>query len=160
MKITSYLVIFFITMFSNVAIAQYCTSDTRFTELDYFTANEISSIEDVTFATNVTDGLGITQDLDFDIYFPSATSETLAERPFVLLLHGGGFQSGNRSLMTDYCIEFVKKGFVAATMDYRKGWDTSIPVDQVRAGYRVQQDVYAALRYIVEHAAVVDIDTS
>ncbi len=159
MKALSYILLFCFA-FSKVAIAQYCTSNDRFTELDFFQANEISSLQNVTFATDVTDGLGNTQDLDMDIYFPSAASENLTERPFILLLHGGGFQSGNKSLMTNYCTQLAQKGFVAATMDYRKGWNTSIPTDQVKAGYRVQQDANAALRFIVENANVVDIDTS
>lgn len=62
--------------------------------------------------------------------------------------------------MEDYCIGLARRGFVAATIDYRKGWDSSIPTEQVKAGYRVQQDANAALRFAVENADLVNIDTN
>jgi len=149
----------FLTINSNFLIAQYCTVDDRFTEVEFFASNEISGTENLTYATDVLDWNGNLQDLEMDVYYPSAESETLSSRPFVLLLHGGGFQNGNKNLMEDYCIGLAQRGFVAATMNYRLGWDTSVPTEQVKAGYRVQQDANAALRYIVEHAASYDIDT-
>ncbi|MEO0338673.1 MAG: T9SS type A sorting domain-containing protein, partial [Bacteroidota bacterium] len=56
-------------------------------------------------------------------------------------------------------IEFAKRGFVAATINYRLGWDQSNKPDQLNAMYRANQDARAALRFIVKNAAKAKVDT-
>lgn len=132
---------------------QYCTSGNRFTEEEFFTESQLSSAIDVTYATNVLDYQGNVQNLEMDLYFPSFANETLANRPFIMLIHGGGFQNGSRTELIKLCKGFAQRGFVAATIDYRLGWN-----NQNYAIYRAQQDANAAMRYIVENADIYGID--
>lgn len=146
-------------LFINLANAQYCTNDDRFTEVEFFTDSHITTTMDVTYAWGVTDYLGNCQDLQMNIYAPSDANETLAERPFILLMHGGGFLTGTRNALNRMSNEFAKRGFVAATISYRLGWDTSNSDNQIPAVYRAQQDASAALRFIVQRADEYKIDT-
>lgn len=106
------------------------------------------------------------------------------KRPFILLIHGGGFRSGCSSFLAADCIEFARRGYVAATIEYRKGW---LPKDETRlcknscneylcpgslmaicnpayndslnfAVYRATQDAAAAMRFVVHYAATFNID--
>lgn len=110
------------------------------------------------------------QSLYMDVYYPDTTLDPLRKRPFILLVFGGGFTDGNRTMMANYCYEFAKRGFVAATIDYRLGKDTlkpckdpltntADPYSDEKAQYRAIQDGDAAMRYIVAHAADFKIDT-
>jgi dienelactone hydrolase len=111
------------------------------------------------------------QSLYMDVYYPDTTLDPLRKRPFILLVFGGGFVDGNRTMMASYCYEFAKRGFVAATIDYRLGKDTDAPCEdpitnaadpysEEKAQYRAIQDGDAAMRYIVAHAANFKIDTA
>lgn len=111
------------------------------------------------------------QSLYMDVYYPDTTLDPLRKRPFILLIFGGGFVDGNRSMMANYCYEFTKRGFVTATIDYRLGKDTLKPCEnpltlapdpysEEKAQYRAIQDGDAAMRYIVAHAADYKIDTA
>ena len=62
--------------------------------------------------------------------------------------------------MTNLCKEFAKRGFVAATISYRLGFDPNILGDHAVAVYRAQQDANAALRYTLENADAFKIDPS
>jgi hypothetical protein len=81
-------------------------------------------------------------------------------------MHGGGFLVGNRNNMNTMCIEFSKRGFVAATIGYRLGWDSGTvncggdTSSNALAVYRGFQDTHAALRYLVANAATYKIDTA
>jgi predicted esterase len=57
--------------------------------------------------------------------------------------------------MRDKCFEFAKKGFVAATMNYRLG---NFQEGDVR--YRAQQDAHSAMRFVVDQAETYRIDTT
>ncbi len=142
----------------NIIYSQYCTSDGRFTNAEYFSDSEIDSTMGVIYA-NAMDWQGNAQDLELDIYYPSNASEDLSERPFILLIHGGGFFIGDKSAMWNDCAEFAKRGYVAATMSYRLGVDTSDIFNAFNGVYRAQQDANAALRYMVNNAANYSIDT-
>lgn len=134
--------------------AQFCTSDHRFTEVDYFSSAQIDSVTNLTYAS-FSDSQGNQQDLLIDFYFPNSIEDSLQKRPFILLIHGGGFAIGNKMLMRDKCFEFARKGFVAATMNYRLG---NFQAGDVR--YRAQQDAHSAMRFVVDQAEAWRIDTT
>ncbi len=141
--------------------SQYCTPDNRFTEVEYFTDTQIEKDTGVVYATNVIDWLGNSQDLALDFYYPDTTIDPLSSRPFILLIHGGGFKNGSKSGLSIHCEEFAKRGYVAASLQYRLGWDTTgTLLDQLPAVYRAQQDANAAMRFIIEYADNYQIDTS
>ncbi|MEL7250578.1 MAG: T9SS type A sorting domain-containing protein [Bacteroidota bacterium] len=158
MKLLQITVFLTVLLVYNYSYAQLCPPDNRFTEAEYFTDNQITSRLNVKYGSAI-DWQGNTVDLRFDVYFPKFWVDDLAERPFILMIHGGGFQTGTKAAMTNYCKEFAKRGFVAATLGYRLGWDTSDPISQLRAMYRAHQDANAALRFAVRHANKARIDT-
>jgi hypothetical protein len=144
---------------ANYVSAQFCSQDNRFSNADFFLSTQIDSLKNITYgtATNID---GESQGLLIDFYFPNNSKDSMSERPFVLLVHGGGFLGGNKDGYTaQLCQEFAKRGFVAATMTYRLGFDRA-PGAAAKAVYRAQQDANAALRYTVAHAADLRIDTS
>jgi len=134
--------------------AQFCTSNDRFTEIEYFNNSEIDSIINITYGT-ADDYLGNPTSLYIDAYFQDTTIDPLSARPLILMIHGGGFTMGNYKGMRPICVDLAKRGFVAVTMSYRLGYTS-----QPNAMYRAQQDANAALRYLMANNDTYQIDTS
>ncbi len=145
---------------SLTAQAQYCTSDDRFTAVKIFGNQKITEDTSIVYGT-ADDYTGIPETLVMDIRYPSFSDDTLSKRPFIMLIHGGGFDSGTKEIMSLDSRYFTQKGFVTASVGYRTGYDDTNPKDNLNAAaYRAQQDVNAASRFIVENAATYGIDTS
>ena len=153
----------------NILESQLCI-DGRFTEVNYFTDDEII------FDTDVSYGLANDWYYDmpapllntFNIAYPAFGSDPLEKRPLVVLAHGGGFWGGEKENM-DYIIQqLAQKGYVAVSANYRKGWDAyGDPEDcdgdgnsMYQAIYKAMQDLQASVRYLVENADTYAIDTS
>ncbi len=154
-----FLIYSFNSLMAQTGYPAFCTSDDRFTEVEYFAETDIESMLDVTYGT-ADDWQGNPESLLLDVFYPSSNVDNLTERPFILLIHGGGFISGSKESLTNDCIEFAQRGYVAATMSYRLGWSPFNPNGQTLAMYRAQQDAAAALRYIVNNAAQLGIDVN
>jgi predicted esterase len=93
-----------------------------------------------------------------------------------MLMHGGGFKPeddfSNKNQWITLCRLLAKRGFVAATIDYRVGWTDRnkrwpdyTPEEKknpsgIYAIYRAYQDGRAALRYFVHNASLFGIDTN
>ncbi len=160
MKNSNYLFLSFLLLFSITTKAQYCTENNRFTEEQYFTNSETTTVSDVVYG-NATDYEGNPQDLLMDIRYPSGANETLSQRPFILMIHGGGFTEGSKEDKTIASRVMTQRGFVTAAINYRLGYNDTKPDDGLYpAAYRAQQDAFAALRFIVEHADTYGIDTN
>ena len=99
--------------------------------------------------------LGDNINLAMDVYEPEG--DNLDKRPVVLLAHGGSFTFGDRSMMERWCRLLAKKGYVAASIQYRlfplfvlglpdstKIFDTAV---------KAMGDMKAAVRYFREDAA-------
>jgi acetyl esterase/lipase len=100
------------------------------------------------------------EDLYLDVFQPNG--DLNQKRPLIIFAHAGGFVNGSKDVdnMHAICDTFARKGFVAATIDYRKGFN---PLDQEsaeRAVYRAVQDGKAAVRYFKENMSLYDIDTN
>ncbi len=134
-----------------------CIDNNRFTEADFFTEGEIDYEYDINYGSAI-DWLGNETELLFDVYYPRMELDSLALRPAIITIHGGGFQGGSKEGWRNECLEFAKKGFVAFTIKYRLGWNTSEPTDQLNAIYRANQDARAALRFIVANAEEYGVD--
>jgi acetyl esterase/lipase len=144
----------------NYASAQLCDQDNRFSDAEFFSITRIDSLTSIKYGAAI-NHQGESQDLLIDFYFPNNSIDTMSERPFILLVHGGGFTGGSKEgHTTSMCKEFAKRGFVAATMSYRLGFDQAVPRGIALAIYRAQQDANAALRYTVKNAVNLKIDTS
>lgn len=159
MKSFKIVLVALLTLISSYASAQFCTSDTRFSEVDFFAITQIDSLKNATYGNALTWD-GVSQDLKIDYYFPKRTIDPMPSRPFILLLHGGGFTQGQKESKLLECKELAKRGYVVATMNYRLGYDQTDPNNLIKAVYRAQQDANAALRYTVEIAPILEIDTS
>ncbi|GAB3920713.1 alpha/beta hydrolase [Mucilaginibacter myungsuensis] len=109
---------------------------------------------------------GNKQDLTMDIYLPPnmATGKTY---PLVLMIHGGTFLTGSKENMVPICKQMADSGFVAVTINYRKGWNAlsmmsgcnGVDVASLtKATYRAVQDAHAAMRYLADNAKQYHID--
>lgn len=152
--------------FSHVGVrAQYCTDDARFSHVPLFTDQQIAYDTTIVYG-NAVNYKGQYQDLRLNICYPSIKADTMRRCPLIILMHGGGFLVGNRNDMNSLCVEFAKRGFVAATVGYRLGWDSKTggcdgdTISNIRAMYRGYQDAHAALRYLVANSGKYKIDTA
>ena len=86
------------------------------------------------------------RDLHMDIFRP----ERRGDYPALLLLHGGGWRSGNRTMQNPLAQYIAKHGFVTATVEYRLSPEALYPA----AVY----DVKAAIRFMRAHAKAYSLD--
>lgn len=150
----------------------YCIQG-RFSQLPYFAESEVIKISDVTYGWAPRWPSTQVDTLKMDIYMPDPSVDPMKKRPFVLMIHGGAFYGGNKSDMSQICMDYARRGFVAATMSYRLGWDCNPPsplfvcllcgpeVDKLRvAAYRSVQDTRAAMRFVSSNAAAWGVDST
>ncbi len=103
--------------------------------------------------------LGQNINLSMDVYEPAG--DTLSERPVVILAHGGSFVFGDRTMMQRWCELLAKKGYVAATIQYRLypwlvlGFPDSIGIFDTAV--KAVGDMKAAVRYFRQDAATADL---
>jgi alpha/beta superfamily hydrolase len=121
-----------------------------------FPANPILT-SNVVYGSNIKIG-GTTQQLLLDVYEPNG--DTLANRPLVIIAHGGSFIGGSKtgSDVVPICKDLAKLGYVTASIEYRLGM-TNFPLpgpdssDATEAVMRGVHDGRAAVRYFRKIAA-------
>ncbi len=93
--------------------------------------------------------------LEMDVYEPQG--DNLSARPVVVLAHGGSFIIGNKTDLKSSCELLAKKGYVAASIQYRLypffvlGFPDSLDIfDQA---IQAMGDMKAAVRYFRQDAA-------
>ncbi|TGE04287.1 alpha/beta hydrolase [Hymenobacter fodinae] len=91
-----------------------------------------------------------THALQLDVFYPKPKRRQL--RPAVLLIHGGGWRSGDRSQHVPLAQQLAGKGYVAVTAEYRLSTEAPYPA--------AVQDLKAALRWMRAHARTYGIDTA
>ncbi|UKT64950.1 alpha/beta hydrolase [Pedobacter mucosus] len=109
---------------------------------------------------------GEQQTLNLDFYFPK--KEPGKKYPLALMIHGGGFSTGSKEAMKAHCKILADSGFIAVTINYRKGWDKGVNsfscegnVSQLLAAvYRATQDANTALHFLVSKQIEYNIDTA
>ncbi|MEL6987355.1 MAG: T9SS type A sorting domain-containing protein, partial [Bacteroidota bacterium] len=132
---------------------------------------EVNVIPNVQYGRNITVIGGASNIVDTpliaDIYMPMMDDVT--DRPLVIYAHTGsflprGFNGGTTGEKDDYtvsevCTRLAKRGYVAAAISYRKGWN---PLDSTLAGrtiglinaaYRGTQDFRSAVRFFRKSVA-------
>ena len=88
-------------------------------------------------------------DTVLDILQPSAPS--LADRPGVIVIHGGGWVEGDKEGMLDeFCLPFVRRGMVVANVEYRLAKAAPAPA--------AVNDVLKAAQWFQDHAAQYQVD--
>ncbi len=101
----------------------------------------------VTVEYDVVFGTGGGRDLKCNVYHPPQGG---TERPAVLLVHGGGWVSGDRSQLHGYGILLGRIGYVCVATEYRLAGESKWPA-QIH-------DVKAALRWMRANASKLGID--
>jgi acetyl esterase/lipase len=95
--------------------------------------------------------------LHLDLYRPAAGQGGTAH-PFVVYVHGGGWQSGHTrqsgafSSWPDVLAALAARGYVVASVEYRLSAEARFPA--------AEQDVKAAIRWLRGHASTYGIDSS
>ena len=89
-----------------------------------------------------------TLDLDMDIYTPEG--DNLAQRPLLLMMHGGSFLFGNKEEkgQTAWCKHFASLGYVAVSINYRIGFHLK-KKEITQAELWAMDDANAAISYLL-----------
>jgi acetyl esterase/lipase len=128
----------------------------------------------IIYANNfqVLTGTPVAVDLKMDIYQPAGAPDPLTQRPLVIVMHTGSFLppcingqptgSRNDSTIVEACQQFARRGYVAAAMSYRLGWNpaaTGAAGQDIRTGtllqavYRALLDAKCCVRYFKKDVA-------
>lgn len=101
----------------------------------------------VTIEEGVVFGRGGYRELRCDVFTPPGRP---TNAPAVLLLHGGGWRSGDRSQLRGYGVLLGREGYVCVASEYRLAPEATWPA--------LLHDVKAALRWMRVSAAELGID--
>lgn len=134
------------------------------------TSNVIYGVN-VTVFLQLSGGPLFPQPLRMDVYTPDGAPDPLVQRPLIILMHTGSFlppvingsPTGSKtdSTIVAMCTQFAKRGYVAAAMTYRQGWNPAAvgaagqdirTGTLLRAVYRAIQDAKACVRYFRANA--------
>ena len=109
------------------------------------------------------DANGNPVDLKLDLYQPAG--DTIAKRPALVWVHGGGFTMGDKSSGRSKATFFARLGYVVVSINYRLlspdgcgGNPNPTPICQ-EAALAGQHDAQAAVRWLRANAATYKIDT-
>jgi para-nitrobenzyl esterase len=125
--------------------------------------SSVTTTNDLTYGSAPDlDGNQVT--LELDLYQPAG--DTIAKRPAVVYVHGGGFTKGDKSGGRGMATFFAQLGYVAVSINYRLlspdgcgGNPNPTPLCQT-AALAAQHDAQAAVRWLRAHASTYRIDTS
>lgn len=150
-------------LFSNVLTAQNLEGITGIPDTSYTTASafakdvkkypHIKIIKEFNFDTVLKENdlayctLGA-RSLKLDVFEPKNTSEPL--RTAIIIIHGGGWRSGNRTQHYPLAEQLANKGYVAITPEYRLSTEALFP----SAVY----DLKAVVRWVRKNAEAYQID--
>jgi len=124
----------------------------RYAEKIFDNVDRISNIE---FGSGSRSGSN--QALFMDIYVPRGDTET--DRPVMIFAFGGGFTSGFRRdpLISSLAIDFARRGYVTASIDYRLFEEDPVSEDDLNIGIiESMHDMKAAVRFLREDSLGAD----
>jgi len=111
-----------------------------------FSLKEVDEKRDVVYLKLLDTPFG-TRDLHVDIFMPAKKNKAY---PALLIIHGGGWRSGDKSLNTPMAQQLALRGFVVVSLEYRLSLEAPYPA----AVY----DAKAALRWMRANAKQYRID--
>ncbi|AYQ31512.1 alpha/beta hydrolase [Runella sp. SP2] len=99
--------------------------------------------------------------------FIAPSNDTLAKRPFVLMIHEGAYLFGDLGAEMGKATLMAQKGYAAAAINYRIGFENASETNPcggtssalIKALYRSVQDTYAAIAFFVNNSSSFGIDT-
>jgi acetyl esterase/lipase len=83
----------------------------------------VKQILDVVYLTLPDSPFG-KRELHADVFLPEGSK---GRRPAILMIHGGGWRAGNKSLNTPMALALAAKGFVVVSMEYRLSLEAKYP---------------------------------
>lgn len=123
-----------------------------------YTDAQLTTVADQVYGT-AENYAGATVSLKLDLYLPPAGGP--AQRPVVVLIHGGGFTEGDKSQMAGTARGYARLGFVAVSLGYRLDPGANPSTDQARwlnAALDAIDDGMEAVRWLRSKAATYGID--
>lgn len=91
------------------------------------------------------------QELKLDFYAPAYVKDVLQKpRPCVVVIHGGGWDGGDRTQLAAWNARWVAQGYAVAAISYRLAPQSIWPAQR--------EDVLAALAWLKTHARPLEID--
>jgi len=146
---------FILLVVSHLSFAQ--TENKRYVNDIFLNGDTVTTVE---YGKNINSYFGQEESLLADVYAPK--DDTLKNRAMIIYVHGGGFRSGHRDdpAIVEGCTALAKKGYVAASIDYRVGADKMNLRSIVNALIRSVQDLNAFIRFSKAHADKFNIDTN
>lgn len=111
-----------------------------------FTLKNVTEWQDVVYTTLPDTPFG-TRALHADIFAPTNMSKKF---PAIIMIHGGGWRSGNKSMNTPMAQRLAANGFVVISVEYRLSLEAKYPA--------AVHDIKAAIRWARENAATYQID--
>ncbi|MFZ1290938.1 MAG: alpha/beta hydrolase [Melioribacteraceae bacterium] len=89
------------------------------------------------------------RELKLDIFFPSENGNYI---PAIILIHGGGWHSGNKSQHIPLAMQLASNGFVAASVEYRFSQEAIFPAAII--------DVKNSIKWLKKNFEEYKIDTN
>lgn len=89
------------------------------------------------------------RDLSLDVFRPLQNSAEV--HPAAIMVHGGGWISGDKSLLHPMAKALASRGFIAITVEYRLSPEAEYPA----AVY----DVKSAIKWVKDHSVAFGVDT-
>jgi predicted esterase len=110
--------------------------------------------------SNIQYGQVLAKPLYLDVY--TGTGDTLSQRPLVIFIHAGGFQTGDKAsgFAKLVCGTMARLGYVAASIEYRLTSSIANDTASFEAMLRALHDAKAAVRFFRKNGSLYGIDTS
>lgn len=158
-----------VTCSATAAVPTADAAGTRYVDM-VFPATTLAS--NVVYANAPALITGTPTNLLLDVYQP--TGDTLARRPALIAIHGGGFKGGDKAAVADWSAEWARRGYVVFNINYRLDagnkcqeiQDGKVPPAQLAAETArctaainaAQFDAHAAVRWVRANATTLRVD--
>lgn len=102
--------------------------------------NDIAEVKEVIYQQN----------LDRELHFDAFFNKKQKKNPAVIMIHGGGWRSGNKSQMHDMAKEIASKGYSCFAIEYKLSLEAKYPEGVI--------DVKNAIKFIKDNAKKFNVD--
>ncbi|MDO3695089.1 pectinesterase family protein [Wenyingzhuangia sp. chi5] len=117
---------------------------------DFISPIALTNSEDVLVDDHIVYKKTTTSNLELDVFYPKQHKEK--KLPGVLLVHGGGWVSGERENLSPLAEKLAEHGYVAVVASYRLGPEAIYPAAML--------DLKDALRWMKEHSEKYHLDVN